>query len=300
MKINMQFGFVLLTIIALVVLVMAGYETTKGVSWDQDQRLLIPAVPAHEMKQNVGNRNVVMIVEVVLILAALVYGIRYWAKTGKPVLVLMMVGAALCSFGEPYNSFMVNLHYVVYDDFTVFQFMGRLMPLWLIMLYMVGYGTLGVFGYLWFSKGITKKGLWIFFAFQAFVDIALELPLVNIPGLYFYNGNEPLLFMRYPLWMLGINGVALVSCIAMASLLTPHLKGWQWLILPLLMPVCAVTFGYGIISFPGHYVVNSPGIPWLVTQLGGIMSMALACGVIWAFSQFLCTDSHYDLLRKRL
>jgi hypothetical protein len=299
MGINIKFVIVLLTIMAIVVLVVAGHETTKGVQWDQDQRLLIPSVPAQEMRQNVANRNMIMIVEGVLILAALAYGIRYWIKTGKPVLVLMMFGAALNSFGEPYNSLMVNLHYVRYEDFTIFQFMGRPMPLWLIMLYMVAYGTLGTFAYLWFAKGITRKGLWLLFGFMGVVDLALEFPLCNIPGLYFYNANQPLLVMRYPVWMMGINGVALVADTAMASLLTPHLKGWRWLILPLLMPVCAVTFGYGIISFPGHYVVNSPDLPWFVTQLGGIMSMAMACGVIWAFSQFLCKDSPYDLLRKR-
>jgi hypothetical protein len=149
-------------------------------------------------------------------------------------------------------------------------------------------------------NGITKKRLWILFIAMGAVDAALEIPLCNIPGLYVYYGNEMLMFHRYPTWMFALNGVSMVAVCAMVILVEKNItQWWHWFIIPLLASVMCIGTGYGIIIWPGEYMVNNFQFSPALTTLGGIVTCMLCFTEIWAFSQVLCTDGRFDLLTSK-
>jgi hypothetical protein len=73
----------------------------------------------------------------VLVALVVAYGLYYWTRKGSPVFIFMSLGAICCSFTEPYNSLIVNLYYIRYDSWEMFEFLGRPMNTWLMLLYIV-------------------------------------------------------------------------------------------------------------------------------------------------------------------
>ena len=290
---------------AIVWLVWAGSTSIPANrAWNQDQRLLLPAPDFSSVwfQPNVHNRDIVMMILGVLALVVVIFGLYYWLKKRTPVFIMMTLGAICCSFTEPYNSLMVTLYYIRYEDWQLFEFLGRPMNIWLVLLYIVMYGTFGVLAYFMFVKSITKKRLWLLYLFMGVVDVLLELPLCNTPGLYVYHGNEMLMFHRYPTWMAALNGVSMVAVMAMVIMVSINVKQWWlWFIIPLLAPVMCVATGYGIMIWPGEYIVNNVdhGFDPILTQFSGIVVIMLCCTAIWAMSQVLCTDGRFDLLTPK-
>lgn len=275
------------------------YRNGYSIPWNQDQRTLLPPADYSSVwfQPNIHNRDIAMAILGALVALVLVYGLFYWLKRGSPVFLFMVLGAIGCSFTEPYNSLMVNLYYIRYQDWQAFEFLGRPMPLWLVLLYIVMYGTFGVVAYHMLSNGATKKKLWTLYLIMGLVDAVLEIPLCNTPGLYVYYGNEMLMFKRYPVWMFALNGVSMVAVAAMVVIVEKNIKRWwHWFIIPLLAPVMCIGTGYGIIIWPGEYMVNNFHFSPALTTLGGVVACMLCFTEIWAFSQILCTDGRFDFL----
>jgi hypothetical protein len=286
-----------IAIVLVVAIVSLTGCSSKGVPVDQDPRMTLPAV--EKFVPNQTNQNRITIILGVMILCGLVYGIRYWSKTDNPAIVCMIVGASLNTLIEPFCDHMAALLFFR-GDYIVLEFFGRPMPLWLTLLYSASYGSFGLLIYLKLIKGATRKEFWVMFACMAAVAILFELVLTNIDGLYdYYGGHQPLEFMEYPFWMLGINGLGIMFTASMFYLLTPHLKGWRWLITLPLVPITTMMFAYSACAYPAYIAINSQ-FPAIVVHLLGILSIAMSSAMIWILTLFVCKDSPYDLLCRRI
>jgi hypothetical protein len=71
--------------------------------------------------------------------------------------------------------------------------------------------------------------------------------------------------------------------------IAPLLRGWRWLLVPVLVPVCDA-IAYATISMPSWIVVNTP-VPYWVNQLGGVATLGLAWLTLYGLSLVMPTDS---------
>jgi len=220
---------------------------------------------------------------------ALIYGLYYWWRTGRPIIVLMLIGGALCSTVEPFVNIVGAVWHPIVNQVTAFELMGRPMPWFLVTGYTFYFGVLGSLTYLAFAKGVTTRQFWLWATVPMLVDIVMEELMLHW-NLYIYYGEQPLILInKLPLWWVPCNslGELLGVCLLVKS--APLLKGWRQLLIPLLIPVCDAV-AYAAISLPSWIVVNTPVPAWL-NQLGGLATCALAFLVLYALSKVVPNDS---------
>ena len=137
----------------------------------------------------------------------------------------------------------------------------------------MAYGTIGVVFYKLFLKGVTRKQMWIMFVAAAIGDIIIEWPLLNMEGTYVYYGNQPLFFKNFAFWMPMLSGFSFLAAPSTAAMMTPHLKGWRWLLIPLSMPVTTLAIGYSpALTLPAFIAINGD-YSRVVTELLGFFTI---------------------------
>lgn len=224
-----------------------------------------------------------------LSLCVLAYGLYYWRRSGNPIVILMMIGGALCSTVEPFVNIMGAVWHPMVNQTTVFEIMGRGMPPFLVTGYIFYFGALGSLTYLAFRKGVTTRQFYLWASVPMLVDIGME-ELMLYWDLYIYYGEQPLILInKLPLWWVPCNAMGDVLAVCLLVKAAPLLKGWRQLLIPLLIPVSDAV-AYAAISMPSWIVVNTP-VSWWVMQLGGVASFVLAFLLLYGLAQVVPMDS---------
>lgn len=264
----------------------------------QDPRLALAEIPSHGWVANDTIRQNIVLVMGLVVAGSFVYALRYWAQTGNPGMVWLIIGAGVTCLIEPFEDVLAGVWYARSGD-TLFEYFGRPMPLFMPMLYLAAYGTTGTVFYKMLYEGVTRKKLWLMFLAAALGDILIELPLLNMDGTYIYHGNHPLYFFKFAFWMPVLSGFSFICAPAFVALLTPHLKGLKWLLVPFVMVVSTLALGYSpALTLPAFIAING-NYPWYITELLGLVTMAMCLLFTWGLTQFACTDSPYQLLVRR-
>lgn len=254
--------------------------------WNETLRLPEPPV---EAVANVIVDFWATVIYSTLAACTLLYGLYWWRKTGKPIIVLMLIGGALCSTVEPFVNIVGAVWHPMVDQVTAFTLMGRGMPWFIVSGYTFYFGVLGSLTYLAFQKGVTTRQFWLWATVPMLVDVVME-ELMLWFNLYYYYGEQPLILInQLPLWWVPCNSLGELLGVCLVLKAAPLLKGWRQLFIPVLIPVCDAV-AYAAISLPSWWVVNTPVSPW-VTQLGGLATCGLALLVLYGLSKLIPTDS---------
>lgn len=261
--------------------------------WDPTFKLPTPPIDA------VANTTVdfwATLIYSVLSLIVFVYGLYFWKRTGRPIILLLMLGGALCSAVEPFVNVVGAVWHPQVNQVAVFEIMGRSMPWFLVTGYVFYFGAMGSLTYLMFEKGVSTRMFWVFACVPMVVDVIME-ELMLYWDLYIYYGDQPLILLwKLPLWWVPCNSLGELLGVSAVLLAKPLLQGWRVLLIPLLIPVCDA-IAYAAISLPSWIVVNTEGVPFWLNQLGGIATWLLALMVLYVLSQVVPKDSP---LAKRL
>lgn len=194
------------------------------------------------------------------------------------IMLLIMIGGTLCSLVEPFADVLGACWHPEVGQPTAFTLLGRSIPWWVVIGYFTYFGAIASWNFLAYSRGITRRLIWIAFLVPIAGDIFMENLMLHY-GLYAYYGNQPLDFLGYlPLWWPPINALGVFGGVVALFLLMPHLKGWRVLLIPLILPTVDLVV-YGILAYPAVIVVNIEGLSPVVTHLAGLYSwvMALVC-----------------------
>lgn len=222
-------------------------------------------------------------------LCVLIYGLYYWRRSGSPIVVLMLMGGALCSAVEPFVNVVGAVWHPMVGQMTVFTIMGRGMPPFLVTGYIFYFGALGSLTYLAFRKGVSTRQFWAWATVPMLIDVVME-ELMLFWNLYYYYGEQPLILIhKLPLWWVPCNSLGELLGVCVVLKAAPLLKGWRQILIPILIPVCDAV-AYAAISLPSWIVVNTP-VPGWVTQAGGLATFGLALLVLYALSKVIPNDS---------
>jgi hypothetical protein len=233
-------------------------------------------------------------VTVVTLIGALVaagFAVRDWRQSGRPTVLLLLIGGAAMTSIEPFID-TVGGCWFPRNGWTAFQTYGRPMPIWLICSYLTYFG--GGMAVMWrlMRQGLSRSQLWALYAGGIASDCLLEMTLLHFQP-YLYYGPQPLMVAKFPLWWAAINTVTPMAAAAILLRYERFLTaGWRQLqIVPLTL---SVSIGMNaVIGWPSWLVINTPVGP-LLTQIGGLASFALSA---WCMS-IVAESAHRQAARS--
>jgi hypothetical protein len=220
-------------------------------------------------------------------LIALGFALIHWARSGRPVVLLLFISGGLMMVFEAMVD-TVGGCWFAENSIVAFSAWGRPIPVWLCLAYFFYFG-IGV-GLLWMSmhRGMTRAQLWGAFVFAMIGDLVFETILLRFDP-YAYYGYQPLRLGKFPLWWAAVNGLIPIVLAALTFHIDAVLRGWKHLlIIPLALTTSAAT--NAAIGWPSWTVINTD-LGWAVTQAGGLLTFVLAFSIMAIVVRFTAVQS---------
>jgi len=177
-------------------------------------------------------------------------------KAKSPVLLLILLGGALCYLQEPIMDHLGAVWYPsINESPVILRAFNCSIPLWVIPGYGLFVGALSVVLYRKMAAGMTVQQLWTFNFIIWGADILLELPGLNL-GTYVYFGHPALMFFNFPLtWAMSNTCIDMVA-VALLVGFKDFFTGWRMVFIPLVVTM-ANGAAQGATEWPIFLALNS-------------------------------------------
>ncbi len=139
-------------------------------------------------------------------------------------------------------------------------------------------GGLAVYVFARLRRGASVREIWLTYLVIALMDFFLEYP-VNHMGMQVYYGRQPFLFLQMPMWFPVVNALMPILSGAAAFALVSRLAGLKGLLGAAIPPI-AGGMANGGCAWPVWVALNSE-VGSVLTHLAALLSLALACSVVW-------------------
>jgi hypothetical protein len=215
--------------------------------------------------------------------AALALGVRQVIRGRGPVLLYCIAGGAFAAFFEPVVDVLGLVYLKEQNALGTFTVLDRTMPLYICFVYPWYVGGLGYLAYRLFERGVTVRDLYVLWALDCVVDIALETPGI-LAGTYLYYGKQPLDLWGFPLWWGFVNPVMPMLAGALIYKLRPHLgSGWKLLAILPLIPA-ADGMANAAAAWPMWISLNQTDVSYVWTYLAAGVTLGLSLFAVWVIS----------------
>jgi hypothetical protein len=206
------------------------------------------------------------------------YAERHRRRSRSAVGFLLLLAGAATVINEPVVDVLGLCWFAKQGSIGLFTAWGVTIPAFMLPVYCwyVGGQALFVFGAM--QAGITAGRLYRLYGIFALVNVALELPGLNM-GIYAYYGNQPFEVLGFPLWWPICNALMPIVMAALVHVLLPYLRGMSLLLVILLGPMAAGMTN-GAIGIPVWVALNSSAPAW-VGYCAALVSLLL--GLTLAF-----------------
>lgn len=202
--------------------------------------------------------------------------------------IFIYLGGGIAYINEPLVNVMGLVWFPPNGMDVVWESMGRKVPVFGFLAYAWFLGGMSYVVYDRLKKGLTMKGIWITYFIFVVVEAILEIPGLNM-GAFFYYGNQPFIFMKFPMWWTIMNACVPMVCGAMVYRMEPYVK-------PILQPVFiyAVCFANAVVMYgcglPLYFALNTDA-SLTVTHLVGALTIASALWFIYMVALLTAKDS---------
>jgi hypothetical protein len=241
-----------------------------SLDYDVDANFDLP-IPPTSLPYSKTNNIICMVLMTATGLLAVLLGARDARKQRTLLPLVLPLSGAMIAFPETFIDVMGCIYYPWTADNASFHLVGREMPPWIPIWF--GYGALMQMNLALLVNKTATKNLWWFLGFMMLSDLVIEEILLPM-GVYHYYGNQPLIILNmFPWWWMAPNSIGVFLATALAYRYRSVLVGWKVLGVMLLTPM-SVGAIYGFICFPVWVAINGDW-GWLVTQLLGLLTMAL-------------------------
>jgi hypothetical protein len=217
-----------------------------------------------------------------LLVVVVAVGFNCW-KHRDWIPAWLLVGGLLGVCLEPIMDVVGLIWYPPQGNWAVLHMHGVCVPVLCVAGYVWLYGGLGGLSYILLRNGASRTDL-----FRAFVALMVFLMAIEFvgsgTGVYHYYGDQPLRIFHYVAYQGFVNAAIPIIIGVTVHLLQLHVTGWRAVLVIPVVPfaIGASFFGGG---FPVFLVVNNPPLPWVVTQLAGVLTCLLCAGSVWIMSR---------------
>lgn len=227
---------------------------------------------------------------------ALIYSLVQWARTGRPVMLMLFIGGGAMMLFEPMVD-TVGACWFPRNSWVGFEAWGRPLPVWLCLAYFFYFGIASALVWQGLKRGMTRAQIWICFIAAMIGDLLFESALLTVDP-YTYYGWQPLWLPNgFPLWWMAVNAGVPMVLGALVYKFDDYFRGWRTLtIVPLALSTSAAT--NAVIGWPSWLVINTE-LPWLLTQAGGLATFAFAFALIQVLCHFVARDARVPLASLR-
>jgi hypothetical protein len=245
------------------------------------------AVPPMDAVFDTSVAHIATMVYVALALSLIVWSL--WQPGKRVIVIAMLCGGAITSMIEPLLDVVSGALHPIVGQPAVFSLMGRDIPLWVVVCYGLYYGGFGSLNLIAFSKGVSRRGVWLWFLAPLLGDVLWEEVMLHF-NLYYYYGNQAFVLIKFPLYQPAGNSTGELLGVTTLFFLRPWLSGWRWFpAAALVMPLCGV-MGFNVVCWPTYYAVHSTW-PNGVVQFCGVLTWMLAALMVFVVSQLVGVNS---------
>jgi hypothetical protein len=214
---------------------------------------------------------------ILLIVAALL--VRNCRKHRDWLPAWLLIGGLIATLIEPVVDVVGLIWYPPQGNWAVLYMGGITVPLLCVAGYTWLYAALGGATYILLRNGANRSDL-----FKGFFGLMVFLMLVEFlgsgTGVYYYYGDQPLRIFGYVAYWGFINASVPVIIGVVSYLLRPHVTGWRMVFsIPVVPFVTGASFLGG--GFPVWLAIYNAPLPWVVTQLAGVVTCLLCTGGVW-------------------
>ena len=211
-----------------------------------------------------------------IVAVALVFSFIDWFRTGRPLVVLLMVSGGAIMVFEPMVD-TVGACWFPSNSWTAFTAWGRPLPVWLCLAYFFYFGIATSAIWKALRRGLTRRQIWLVFCAAMLGDLIFETVLLTMNP-YVYYGYQPLLLGKFPLWWMAVNAAIPLVLAALIYRFDSYFRGWRTLlVIPLALTTSAAV--NAAVGWPSWLVINTD-VGWVLTQAGGLATFAAACAVV--------------------
>lgn len=223
-----------------------------------------------------------------------IYAIRHSRRELTWIPVMCMVGGLLCVYTEAMVDSHLQVWWPTHEQPDTFSAWDRQIPIMVVPIvgWYFGLGTYIRWALL--NKYGARLPVWKVYLAEVGAAILLEPPAIQL-HLWHYYGEQGLRLWGYPIWWPFVGGACGVVAGTLIWKLTPHLKGWRVLLVPILVPmsICAVYWSAGL---PMFNAINLEPAKWVV-YLCAAMSMAFCFLIVWICT--IATGHHEHRLQQK-
>jgi hypothetical protein len=237
--------------------------------------MLTPQPPLHMVVDKTAELGITWTLAGIVAIA-LGFAVIDWRRTGRPLVVLLMVAGGAIMIFEPMVD-TVGGCWFPSNSWTAFTAWGRPLPVWLCLAYFFyfGIGTSVIWNAL--RRGLTRGQVWLLFGAVMLGDLIFETVLLTMNP-YVYYGYQPLLLGKFPLWWMAVNATIPLVLAALIYRFDSYFRGWRTLaVIPLALTTSAAV--NSAVGWPSWLVINTD-VGWVLTQVGGLTTFVAACVVV--------------------
>ena len=237
--------------------------------------LLTPQPPLHMAVDKTAESGITIVLAGVVAIA-LVFTFIDWYRTGRPLVLLLMVSGGAIMIFEPMVD-TVGACWFPSNSWTAFTAWGRPLPVWLCLAYFFYFGIATSAIWQALRKGLTRRQIWLVFCAAMLGDLIFETVLLTMNP-YVYYGYQPLVLGKFPLWWMAVNAVIPLVLAALIYRFDSYFRGWRdFAVIPLALTTSAAV--NAAVGWPSWLVINTD-VGWVLTQVGGLTTFAAACAAV--------------------
>jgi hypothetical protein len=247
-----------------------------------------PAPPMNMVVYSATAEYVFLWIQVAICIGGIIYALVVGRRTKSLLPMMCMVGGALTIFIEPLVDSHLHVWWPIHEQPDVITAWGRKIPIMVLPIVTWYFGIGALLRLDWLQRNGAKSRLWLVYAVEVGMAIALEPPAIQL-DLWHYYGEHGLRFFGYPIWWPFVGGACGCAAGTLLYKMAPYLIGWRVFLGALLAPM-AVAAAYWGVGWPMFYVLNVQPPVWVV-YLTSFATIGQALIVVW-----LCTiaTGHYE------
>jgi fluoride ion exporter CrcB/FEX len=230
----------------------------------------------------VGAQTVVTAAVAALTLIAFAAGLRELRRSGSPLFLLVLAGALVSSLNEPAGDIMIQCWHAAVGQWEAFEFLGRPIPVWVLLVYPLYFGVLPYVFYRLFTAGLTRKRFWAYAVGGFVINAAFESLLLAL-HVFTYYGYQPYTVAGYPVAIFIVNYTGAVLAGLVLALVGDRLKGPQQLWI-LIVPAAAQLTAFAAL-LPHVYTLNTSST-LAVKYLGATAAFAIGVAALDGIARY--------------
>lgn len=240
-----------------------------------------------------GTRNAIVIAVMTLIgLIGLAVAAHFSRKTRSWLPLVLTISGTAIVIPEVFVDVMGLVWYPESVNDHAYDLLGRRMG-WFILAGWFGYASLTYWIYQVLESRPKTRVLWYMLGAAGLADVVLEEFILHM-GMYVYYGRQPLVLISLlPWWWIPCNSLGVFLASSITYRLRAYLQGPRTLLTLLITPL-SVGAVYGAIALPS-FIVTNDHYPWLVTQLGGLLTIGLGLVLFAGILRYLLGRDPYDM-----